>query len=146
MKKKSFKATFAVAAIAAVGFSLYKAYNSYTAANLSEDDLFLAENVLALAENVPNGTVLVINGHKTCHKLVTDKSKKQEYEYQDSDGKWVKGYYYWNYDDSRTAYSCDLISVKEYRNQDYCWASTLKKCSEYGGTEEQLDDYMLGWR
>ena len=50
MKKNFFKATLAVAAIAAVGLGSYKAYGSYTAANMSENDLLLAENVLALSD------------------------------------------------------------------------------------------------
>lgn len=50
MKKKFFKATLAVAAIATVGLGSYKAYDSYTAANMQENDLLLAENVLALTD------------------------------------------------------------------------------------------------
>ncbi len=41
---------FAVAAIATVGLGSYKAYDSYTAANMSENDLLLAKNVLALTD------------------------------------------------------------------------------------------------
>ena len=43
---------FAVVALVAVGLSSYKAYGSYTAANMSEEDLLLVENVLALSENI----------------------------------------------------------------------------------------------
>ena len=143
--KKVIKTVLAVVTIAAVGMGSYKVYDSYVGANMSEEDLLLAENVLALSENVPNGTVDVIKGHKTCHKLCTDKSKKQAYQYKDADGKWKTGYYYWNYDDSRTACICQLISVKEYRGEGYCWATTLRSCQQYGGTEEQLEEYMLGW-
>ena len=50
MKKKFFKAALAIAAIATVGLGSYKAYDSYTAANMSENDLLLAENVLALTD------------------------------------------------------------------------------------------------
>ena len=59
MKKNVFKATFAVVAIAAVGLGSYKAYDSYTAANMSEEDLLLTEDVLALSDPVPKG-----NGEK----------------------------------------------------------------------------------
>lgn len=50
MKQKKIKAFFAVAAFAAVGLGSYKAYGSYTAANMSENDLLLAENALALTD------------------------------------------------------------------------------------------------
>ena len=49
MKKNIFKSVFAVAAIAAVGLGSYKAYGSYTIANMSEEDLLMAENIEALA-------------------------------------------------------------------------------------------------
>lgn len=47
--KNIFKATLAVAAIAAVGMGAYKTYSSYVAANMSEEDLLLAENIEAMA-------------------------------------------------------------------------------------------------
>lgn len=53
MKKNFFKATLAVAAIATVGLGSYKAYGSYTAANTADNDLLIAENVLALADERP---------------------------------------------------------------------------------------------
>ena len=49
MKKKSFKAFIAGAAIAAVGLSSYKVYGTYMAANLPDDKLLMAENIEALA-------------------------------------------------------------------------------------------------
>ena len=49
MKKKFFKAFFAVAAIAAVGLGSYKSYGSYGSADVFGDDI-LTENVLALSE------------------------------------------------------------------------------------------------
>lgn len=50
MKKKFFKATLAVAAIATVGIGSYKAYGSYMVSNMNDDNLLFSENVLALAE------------------------------------------------------------------------------------------------
>lgn len=50
MKKNFFKSAFVVATIAAVGLGSYKAYGSYTAANMSANDLLFAENVLALSD------------------------------------------------------------------------------------------------
>ena len=53
--KKFMKMAFAVVAFAAVGLSSYKAYGSYTAANMSEEDLLIAENVLALSDYTGQG-------------------------------------------------------------------------------------------
>lgn len=50
MKKKIFKAFFAVVAITTIVLGSYKAYGSYTASNMNDDDLLFTENVLALAE------------------------------------------------------------------------------------------------
>jgi len=50
--KNIFKATFAVAAVAAIGMGSYKAYGSYVATNMSEDDLLLAENVEAISQMI----------------------------------------------------------------------------------------------
>lgn len=50
MKKKIFKAFFAVVAITTIGLGSYKAYGSYTASNMNDDNLLFTENVLALAE------------------------------------------------------------------------------------------------
>ena len=65
MKKNIFKSVFAVAAIAAVGLGSYKAYGSYTAANMSEEDLLLQENVLALSENTGTVRSLATNASQT---------------------------------------------------------------------------------
>ena len=47
--KKVFNTILAVVAISAVAFGSYKAYGSYFAANMSEEDRLMAENVEALA-------------------------------------------------------------------------------------------------
>ena len=51
MKKKFFKSFVAFAAVAVVGLGSYKAHEAYMASNMSEEDLFFAENVLALSED-----------------------------------------------------------------------------------------------
>ncbi len=48
--KNIFKATLMVAVVAAIGMGSYKAYGSYVAANMSEEDFLMAENVLALSD------------------------------------------------------------------------------------------------
>lgn len=47
--KKKIKTALLMAVVAAVGFCSYKAYGSYVAGNVSEEDLLLAENVEALS-------------------------------------------------------------------------------------------------
>lgn len=47
--KKKIKTALVMAVVAVVGFSSYKAYGSYVAGNVSEEDLLLAENVEALS-------------------------------------------------------------------------------------------------
>lgn len=57
--KKILKIAFAVVAFAAVGLSSYKSYGSYTAANdMSEEDLLLVEDVLALSDPKPKRKVV----------------------------------------------------------------------------------------
>lgn len=53
--KKIMKMAFAVVAFAAVGLGSYKAYSSYTAVNMSEENLLFAENVLALSDGGTSG-------------------------------------------------------------------------------------------
>ena len=50
MKKKFLKSFVAFAAVAVAGLGSYKAYGSYLAANMSEEDLLLAENIEALGQ------------------------------------------------------------------------------------------------
>lgn len=47
---------FAVVALVAVGLGSYKAYGSYTAANMSEEDLLMQENIEAMAIDGYEGT------------------------------------------------------------------------------------------
>ena len=147
MKRKLFKSLFAVAAIAAVGLGSYKAYGSYVTANMSEDDLLMMENVLALSElknPVENGQVEIVTSTKTCHKLVTDTSKKQTIVIN-VDGKKETKICYWHYDDIKHAANCRLISVGNYNGENLCKYNTLRSCSQYGGTEEEISSDLLGF-
>lgn len=54
--KKIMKMAFAVVAFAAVGLGSYRAYGSYTAANMSEEDLLMQENIEAMAIDGYEGT------------------------------------------------------------------------------------------
>lgn len=56
MKKKFFKAFFAVAAIATIGLGSYKAYGTYMAANMTEEDLLMAENIEAISQSVESSS------------------------------------------------------------------------------------------
>lgn len=73
MKRKIFKAFFAVVTVAAVGLGSYKAYGSYVAANHSETDLLLTEDVLALSDpNAGNNSTYTFDGgFKDCHMDVS---------------------------------------------------------------------------
>lgn len=51
MRRKFFKSFFAVTIVAAVGVSSYKAYESYTVANMNESDMLIAENASALSQS-----------------------------------------------------------------------------------------------
>ncbi len=123
MKKNFFRATLVVAAITAVGLGSYKAYGSYTAANMSEEDLLMAENVLALSDNVPNGTVSVITSYLTC------------YRWENTGGTYTKNktdvYQKQTVATTDIVNACGLIAAEDYdRNYDkLCWASTKKYSS-----------------
>lgn len=56
MKKKFFKATFAVAAITTAGLGMFKAYGTYMFANMTDEELLMAENVLALSSGESSGS------------------------------------------------------------------------------------------
>ena len=122
MKQRKNKAFFVVAAIATVGLGSYKAYGSYTAANMTEEDLLLTENALALSDNVPNGTVSVITSSITC------------YVWKDTGGTYLKGnevYQKQTVDEEEVVNSCGLISIDEYDKcrDKLCWTSTPKYLS-----------------
>ena len=53
--KKKIKTALLMAVVAAVGFCSYKAYGSYVAGNVSEEELLLAENVEALSAGEGKG-------------------------------------------------------------------------------------------
>ena len=64
--KNLFKIAFAVVAFAAVGLGSYKAYGSYTAANMSEEDLLMAENIEALSQTPEYGITCSSGSKGTC--------------------------------------------------------------------------------
>lgn len=79
MKKKT---KIALAALLMLVFAGAGAYRTYVQSDvaMSEQDLMVVENVLALTEYnnpVENGTVEIVSSTFTCHKLATDKSDKQ---------------------------------------------------------------------
>lgn len=49
MKKKFFKATLAVAAIATVGLGSYKAYGSYMVSNMNDDNLLFFRKCFSIS-------------------------------------------------------------------------------------------------
>lgn len=130
--------------LAAVG-----AYMAYVPSDvtMSDQDLVVAENVLALTEfnnPVENGTVEIYDKITYCHKLVTDTSKKQT-AIVNVDGKDVTVTYYWHYDDKKKAANCKTISILRYNGQKLCKGNTLRSCKQYGGTTEEIEDSQLGY-
>lgn len=92
MKQKKIKAFFAVAAIAAVGLGSYKAYGSYTAANMSEEDLFIAENIEALSQMLEAGPgeICVRIGGGSCY---VRKFGPKDY-IPGTEGEWIQNWWY----------------------------------------------------
>ena len=113
--KKFMKMAFAVVALVAVGLGSYKAYGSYTAANMSEEDLLMAENVLALSDpggNKDNYTQ-VKDQSVTCYvygytisKKLYDAKKKRYYKTKSWDYQ-LKGYRWKCKEDKKSTPNCN---------------------------------------
>lgn len=118
--KKIIKMAFAVVAFAAVGLGSYKAYGSYTAANMSEEDLLLAENVLALSED--HSSQRQISKH-TVYRL---KRYVKRYAWDEQLKKNVPVYGYKN----ETSYyqTCNTLSEKEAQKYPVC---ENDRCTNY---------------
>ena len=146
MKKKT---KIALAASLMLVFAGAGAYRTYVQSDvtMSEQDLMVVENVLALTEfnnPVENGTVEIYKSTTTCHKLATDKSRTQKAKVN-VNGRDQEVVYYWHYDDKKTAANCKVISVAEYKNQKLCKRNMLRNCKQYGGTVEEIDSSLLGF-
>lgn len=128
--RKLTKTALAVAAIAAVSLGSYKAYRSYIVANMPEEDLLLAENVLALADMPTDVVLKQIAKHyvyKVQHKHVSyvyDTKHKKIGEYVDV--KILSSY--WQ--------TCDRTYEKKYKN---CESGICKdfECAKRCGYEHQ---------
>lgn len=111
----------ATVCVVAVGMGGFKAYN---AANQSEADMLLAENVEALSQGegyVPNGT---INKHnpsdtKTCYKSYVDISNPRTERDVDSRGKVIEYKVYKHSYHSYTVKGCKSYSVKSKTYMDW---------------------------
>lgn len=66
MKKKFFKAFFAIAAIATVGFGSYKVYGTYATANESNEDVLMSEGIEAEACGEDNGKAIFRRTYVDC--------------------------------------------------------------------------------
>ncbi len=102
--KKFMKMAFAVVAFAAVGLGSYKAYGSYTAANMSEEDLLIAENVLAISEGGDNQILGWLNEHHDYSYYIGDSLVQTSEKYGVS--------YYYNFS-----------SIQEAKDAGYKWSS-----------------------
>lgn len=104
--RKLTKTALAVAAIAAVSLGSYKAYRSYIVANMPEEDLLLAENVLALAD-MPSSKDYVHIGELLQTGLIGFETEKYRV-------KWTVG---------GSSYSVDVLAGQ---NGDYFKAGGVK--------------------
>ena len=146
MKKKT---KIALAASLMLVFAGAGAYRTYVQSDvtMSEQDLMVVENVLALTEYnnpVENGTVEIVSSTFTCHKLATDKSDKQT-AIVNVDGVDKEVIYYLHYDDKKTAANCKTIKVERYAGQQLCKGNTLRSCKQYGGTTKEINESLLGY-
>ncbi len=130
--KNLFKIAFAVVAFAAVGLGSYKAYGSYTAANMSEEDLLIAENVLALSEDIKVTYVKVKDKSGNCYKktvLGTERKEENEIHY-------IR--YHYKYDlDTSGWITCITVPCLGGGCHDEC---TEVSCPE-GASMEEGDEY-----
>lgn len=110
--KNIFKISFAVITVAIVGLGSYKAYGSYTAANMSEEDLLIAENVLALSED--HSSQRQISKH-TVYRL---KRYVKTHAWDEDLKQYVPVYGYKN----ETGYyqTCNTLSEKEAQKYPVC--------------------------
>lgn len=125
------------------------AYRTYVQSDvkMSEQDLMVIENVLALTEfnnPVENGTVEIYSSVTVCHKLATDKSNTQKATIN-VDGKDQEVIYYWHYDNIKKAANCRTIKIKEYNDQELCKGNTLRSCKQYGGSAQPIKSELLGY-
>ena len=111
--KKFMKMTFAVVAIAVVGLGSYKAYGSYTAANMSEEDLLVAENILALSD--PGGSNNDEEHIKECWIRTGESLNAKHYSCSNGDE--------WSCVKERRSPSCSTYKYKGClgSSRKYCW-------------------------
>ena len=125
--KNLIKMAFAVVAFAAVGLCSYKAYGSYTAANMSEEDLLIAENIEALAQKAGEGKG---KDRYVCKSLQSGNCMEL-YEKK----KWKT---------NETAYSYWLHILYSYRQSDkYKWESTETRKAKDSNDKDDCLGYPL---
>lgn len=146
MKKKT---KIALAASLMLVFAGAGAYRTYVQsdATMSEQDLMVVENVLALTEfnnPVENGTVEIYTSVTVCHKLATDMSNTQK-AIVNVEGKEQEVIYYWHYDNIKKAANCRTIKIEGYDGQKLCKSNTLRSCKQYGGSTQPIKSELLGY-
>ena len=146
MKKKT---KIALAALLMLVFAGAGAYRTYVQsdATMSEQDLMVVENVLALTEfnnPVENGTVEIYTSVTVCHKLATDMSNTQK-AIVNVEGKEQEVIYYWHYDNIKKAANCRTIKIEGYDGQKLCKSNTLRSCKQYGGSTQPIKSELLGY-
>ena len=80
MKKKTIRISLAVAAMAMAGVGAMKTYGAYTAANMSDSELLLMENVEALSQDeMPHVKDCKYDKYHDCEALHPTDPSKDEY-------------------------------------------------------------------
>ena len=143
------KTKIALAASLMLVFAGAGAYRTYVQsdATMSEQDLMVVENVLALTEfnnPVENGTVEIYTSVTVCHKLATDMSNTQK-AIVNVEGKEQEVIYYWHYDNIKKAANCRTIKIEGYDGQKLCKSNTLRSCKQYGGSTQPIKSELLGY-
>ncbi len=137
--KSIFKTTLAGAVIATVSMGSYKAYDSYVASYMSEEELLLAENVEALSFDSDAGSskkkkILVPNKSGSCWDC---KITKREPIY--SNGRYVGDRTYQTSSCTGSTWqTCKRETVDDENAQDRC---TKQNCPDGQYTQKQYE----GW-
>lgn len=136
---KIFKATLVVAAVASIGMGSYKAYGYYATANMSEEELLLAENVLALSESHAGQSQI------SKHTVYRIKKSFERWGWDATTGTKFPIYRY----DQETGYyqTCNTLSKEEAKKYPKCQndVCTNYACAEAQGWSSEpvdLNDYI----
>ena len=127
--KKIINVVFAVVAVAAASFGGYKAHGAYVAANMSEDELLMMENVEALSD-------------EPCHAAEADIytyniNMMEGYTQPYRIGGSAKSGFYISYNGKRMRLGCEANGYTHVRFQK-CLTSKCNVCQSLGQKAKRL--------